>query len=330
MYTKSNELEHLVAQIHQGICTPVIGTRLMAEMVFGPPLVASQWANHIGYPLADGHNLTRVAQFASVVEGDPERIKSDFLAFLKERLLALARAEPDADLSLLKRAAHQAPTTSFTDLVCAVLPRLDFQTPPTNPLSILAALEIPVYLTTSPWQLLEKALKVNGREPRTEVYIWNQGLKRSVPPAMRPDLNFSPSIKTPLVFHLHGIEDDPGSLVLTEDDYMEFLVNITGDLNDTNIFPAEVRDTITSSRLLLVGYRMHAWDLRVFVQIIKKLQRRRPGFAIQLEPTAADHILHPEQFHIYLERYFKSAQFKIFWDTPQNFLSALWQAWNGG
>ena len=36
-------------------------------------------------------------------------------------------------------------------------------------------------------------------------------------------------VANPWVFHLHGSDEDPASLVLTEDDYVDFLVSTQRD-----------------------------------------------------------------------------------------------------
>jgi hypothetical protein len=43
------------------------------------------------------------------------------------------------------------------------------------------------------------------------------------------DENHRPSPTEPLVYHLHGFDQVPPSLVLSEDDYLEFLVAIPRD-----------------------------------------------------------------------------------------------------
>jgi hypothetical protein len=56
---------------------------------------------------------------------------------------------------------------------------------------------------------------------------WNHHLQRSEPSALVTD--YSPSPANPLAYHVHGHSQNPSSLVLTEDDYIDFLVNISGD-----------------------------------------------------------------------------------------------------
>ena len=49
--------------------------------------------------------------------------------------------------------------------------------------------------------------------------------------------NYRPGRDQPLVYHMHGFDEYPASLVLTEDDYLEFLVAILRDKGNNNIDP---------------------------------------------------------------------------------------------
>ena len=50
---------------------------------------------------------------------------------------------------------------------------------------------------------------------------------REQPTPARRQRGFVPTPANPLVYHLHGHLEMPQSLVLTEDDYLEFLVRIS-------------------------------------------------------------------------------------------------------
>ena len=66
-----------------------------------------------------------------------------------------------------------------------------------------------------------------------------------------------PSKEQPLVYHLHGFDQYPESLVLTEDDYLEFLVAISSDKGrNTDPVPKPVREALVESSLLLLGHSL--------------------------------------------------------------------------
>lgn len=319
----------ITEQIYQKKLTPIISNQLINASLFGDDNLVQAWANKINYPLADGDDLTRVAQFLSVTRQDTTRAKSSYLQFLKQSLLELARAEPGADESFLKQVKSELRGLTFSQLAIGRLGYPDFSEEPYNPLSILARLDIPIYLTTSYHHFMEAALKVVGKIPRTEVYCWRYELEDNIPPEFVTDPDFEPDTQTPLVYHLHGIDDYPDSLVLTEDDYLAFLVNVTQDFG-THVIPNSVRNALSSSLLLLLGYDLHAWDLRVLLQGLIKGKPLRPrSFAIQLIPSEDD-TKNAAQFQEYLQKYFGQARFDVYWGDPQSFMKTLWGEWEAG
>lgn len=183
--------ELLLKRIRDKRCTPFLG----AGMSPHPSAVdiAHEWALAEGYPLADGTDLARVAQFIGV--------KEDAMA-PKERLLTRFRSTPSPD---------------FSD--------------PLEPHRVLADLELPMYITTNYDRFMIEALEAPGRSPARVVCRWNESMERKKPP--KP-----PDSANPWVFHLHGSDDDPQSLVLTEDDYLDFLVR---SQQDEKMLPPKVR-----------------------------------------------------------------------------------------
>lgn len=320
-------------RISQKTCVPIISNGVVNDSLFGSHNVVQAWAEKIDYPLADEDNLTRVAQFMSVTRQGPDRAKSDYLQFLKRNLLALARAEPEANQSFLDQVRREMRGLTFSQLATERLRYPDFENEPDHPLSILAALDIPVYLTTSHHHFMEAALRATGKTPHSQVYAWREGLEPNIALELRTDLDFEPDVQTPLVYHLHGIDDYPDSLVLTEDDHLEFLVNVAQDFKEPDIIPSTVRNAISSSLLILLGYDLHAWDLRVLLEGFIKGKPRRPrSFAIQLRPTQEEDVKDREQFQEYLLKYFGLAklQFDVYWGDPQSFMLRLWEEWEEG
>lgn len=318
----------ITEQIYHKKIAPVISNQVINKSLFGGDNVVRAWAERINYPLADGDNLTRVAQFLSVTRQDATRAKSGYLHFLKQSLLDVAQKAPDASQGFLDQVKSELRGLTFSQLAIERLNQPDFKQETDNPLSLLAALDLPVYLTTSHHHFMEAALKANDEDktPRTEVYGWREGLEENIPPDFRTDSDFEPDEQNPLVYHLLGIDDHPDSLVLTEDDYLEFLVNVTQDFN-TDVIPSTVRNALSSSLLLLLGYDLHAWDLRVLLQGLIKGKPLRPrSFAIQLIPQD-DNVKNASQFQEYLQKYFGQVRFDVFWGDPQDFMKALWEEW---
>ncbi|MCB0154786.1 MAG: SIR2 family protein [Anaerolineae bacterium] len=328
MLTENVPWDFIVEQIDKKQCTPIISNHVVNDLLFGEPRLISAWADRVRYPLADSANLTRVAQFHSVTLQDSIRAKSEYLAFLEYELLDLAERDPKADQNFLRQVRRERRSLTFSQLATERLHYPNFKDDPQHPLTILANFDIPVYLTTSHHRFMEAALKAVGKTPHTEVYCWREDLEENIPAACKPDLNFEPDERSPLVYHLHGLDDYADSLVLTEDDHLEFLVNVTRDFSRADVFPRKVRNAFTSSLLMLIGYELQGWDLRVLLQGLIRGKRHQKGIAVQLEHSQLSNVKHPQQFQEYLQNFFGLVKFDVYWGSPQNFLTTLWQAWN--
>ena len=79
------------------------------------------------------------------------------------------------------------------------------------------------------------------------------------------DPNYRPSVEEPLVYHLFGHLRDPDSVVLTQDDYFDYLIDIT---RNNEIIPKSVRANLANTALLFLGFQMSDWDFRVFFRSI--------------------------------------------------------------
>ena len=86
---------------------------------------------------------------------------------------------------------------------------------------LLAGLHQPLYITTNYDELLERALGAAGSTPSSTTCRWNDRLERRLGPYKK----LHPTATTPDVFHLHGDLTDLHSLLLTEDDYIDFTVS---------------------------------------------------------------------------------------------------------
>ena len=197
-----------------------------------------------------------------------------------------------------------------------------------NPLRILAELPLPIYLTTNYATYMENALKTANREPRTEICYWHDDLEADVTSVFEQDPDYHPSVEEPLVYHLHGLDAYASSLVLTEDDYLEFLVKVS---QDPDAIPKRVAQALADSSLLLLGYNLYDWDFRVIFRGLitsKRASRRLLSMSIQLSPDQVG-IRDFEEAQNYLEQYFDKANFDIYWNDTQSFTRELWEQWEG-
>ena len=156
-----------------------------------------------------------------------------------------------------------------------------------------------------------------------EVCRWNDRLA-TLPSIFDDNRDYRPSVERPLVFHLFGRLDEPDSLVVTEDDYFDYLIGFTGN-ND--LIPVVVRRALTDAALLFLGFGLDDWDFRVlFRSIINRQGSERLNLyahvAAQIDPEAG-RIQEPEGARRYLETYFGGAAISIFWGSVADFTSEL-------
>ena len=75
---------------------------------------------------------------------------------------------------------------------------------------------------------MKLALKSRTKDPRRELCRWNEAIKHHTSIFDSPT-TYEPTAANPVVFHLYGYDKSAESLVLTEDDYLDYLVNISKD-----------------------------------------------------------------------------------------------------
>jgi len=335
--------DDLVQRIRQGKLAPILGASVRSDHIFhtaessGDMLptpsveqLAAYWAHLLRYPFGDGQILARVAQFNMVHSRDVEQAKLRYLTFLKRSLLELAsRLEPDARAAV-DELREQLDEVTFSD-VAADLDYPRHAAPEEDGLRLLARLPLPVYVTTCPHDFMERALRAEGRTRfRTQVCFW-RGDAVNVAPEHRPDPDYTPTPEEPVVYHLFGYEAYPSTLVLSEDDYLDFLVRITQPINPNQpIIPLYLRQTLANSSLLLLGYRLSDWDFRVLFRGLihaQQQQRRFFSMAIQLDPAQQEGISDAAAARRYLQEYLKPARFEVAWSDVDSFVHTLWKEW---
>ena len=198
----------------------------------------------------------------------------------------------------------------------------------------LADLALPIYLTTNNDPLMTLALEaapLDGaeRQPRRLSVAWRERQKAHESP---PHWNLEPpaSPEEPLVLHLFGKDDEPLSLVLTEDDHLDYLARIARDYE--YLLPTSVNAALASTTLLFLGYRLEDLDLKVIMRgLLTHLDLDKWGMlhvAVQLEAAHADEGQEKEVIS-YFQKYFAHARIDVYWGSPQQFvadLHARWQA----
>ena len=74
---------------------------------------------------------------------------------------------------------------------------------------------------------MEEALSSIGKSPVSEFCRWNEELRTAgISSVFDKGRMYNPTAAEPLVYHLYGDLELPQSMVLTEKDYFDFLINI--------------------------------------------------------------------------------------------------------
>ena len=289
--------DFLLQRIRDGKCTPFLGAGACHPSIPLATELALSWADEHDYFERDHSrraNLAVVAQYLAVTR-DP--------MFPKQKLLR--RIE-----------SCQAPDFSEED----------------EPHGVLADLPLPIYLTTNCDDFIVKALESRGRTPRAEVCQWSKSLRELTEAQVSSGLDLQhpsePSPPNPLVFHLHGGGGEPRSLVLTEDDYLEFLVSVS---QGEEVLPSRVKEALTDSSLLFIGYSLQDLTFRVLWQGLvapRPKGWRYASVSVQLVPVPEDAT--PEERQAakrYWEQYFAGLNVRVYWGTARQFAGELRSKW---
>ncbi len=127
-------------------------------------------------------------------------------------------------------------------------------------------------------------------------------------------------------------------MVLTEDDYLDFLVWFSREWShqgkNPTVFPAPVVKALAGSSLLFVGYSRTDWNFRVlFRGLVGSLAAtcQMKSIAVQMTPLPEDASEENRtQAENYLEKYFHSVQkipFRVYWGTATDFAIELRSRW---
>ncbi len=277
----------LVKAIKNQRCTPFLG----AGACFGVlPLggdIARRWAAEYEYPFDDSFNLIKVAQFLAV-ESYPMFPKDEIVQMFKD-----LNASPDFSNE------HE-------------------------PHRVLAGLPLPVYLTTNYDDFMSRALTRQHRDPKREICRWNT-LTRNIP--SRFDDGYEPTPANPVVFHLHGHTELPSSIVLTEDDYFDFLVNVS---REPLLIPQRIQKALTETSVLFIGYGLADWNFRVLLQGLSRFMEKglgRTHIAVMMPPNVPNSETQQKKAQEYLSQYYQNIDVQVFWGTANDFCAELGARW---
>ena len=135
---------------------------------------------------------------------------------------------------------------------------------------MLASLPFSLIVTTSPNQLLAQALRSANKTPSVQRYhAW--GDKRD-----NPEFEITGSPLAPVIYHLFGHAEEPESLVLSENDILDFLKAV---ISGTSPMPNSLLRVLKSKEqsFLFLGFGVRRWDLRMLLKVLLKSWEQDQG-----------------------------------------------------
>lgn len=147
---------------------------------------------------------------------------------------------------------------------------------PTTVHETIAALPFRYVITTNFDKLMERAFE-SARPPKTpHVALYKRhGDQVGFPLG---------TVRAPVVYKLHGTVDEPRTMVVTEDDVVEFLAcAFVGDPP----LPPSFKALFVENSILFIGYGLKDWNVRVLLRAIRERGggSDKNSYAIQKCPT---------------------------------------------
>jgi TIR domain/SIR2-like domain len=172
----------------------------------------------------------------------------------------------------------------------------------------LAALPFGLCINTTPDRFLLNAfVKTPGKQPICDFYHFKPDPKRPrlpqpPPPEQNPE-------QCPLLYSLYGSVEKSSSLVLTESDLLDFLVNVARKSPPLHPYVTS-RLSERQASLLFIGFGFRHWYVRILLHVLKAHEPGRSSLALE----GTDFFQYPE--HPQTALFFSKGHLIGFHDVP--------------
>jgi hypothetical protein len=211
--------------------------------------------------------------------------------------------------------------------LCKVDPSEALQ--PGDAYDVISDLDLPMYITTNYDDLLLHALRRKRKEPELLLCPWNPTIHELV----KDTYKYQPTPDKPAVYYLHGSAQELASIVITEDDYLDFIVWVANQWrvqpNISRISPA-MKTALSKNSMLFIGYSQNDWTFRVLMRCIRQAGGNLGArhVAVQLSPLNADATeVDQDKVSEYFAKYFTGLRsnnpVSIYWGKADVFLRDL-------
>jgi len=138
----------------------------------------------------------------------------------------------------------------------------------------LAALPFELFVTSRHDKMLEHHLEEQGKQPKVKHYHF-KGDRTATLRALG-------TVEEPVVYHLHGSFEDPSSLVITENDLLDFLRAVVA--SDPGL-PIDLQNLFHGKNVLFLGFGLGDYHLRILLHALN-LSKRNMSFVLENTPVA--------------------------------------------
>jgi len=298
-------------------CTAILGPGLTESLIGTRRDIALKWAEESRYPLSpyDREDFARVAQFVELWQS------KDYLHRHLADAIRLVMCEYYPELveeRLLRKPTWDwNETARVTEAVAKKQSSMEGMTP----FDFVARLRLPIYISAHYLDFLPQAMaRLDAAiKPQIAVCPWNDFIEDE-----QAQFSEDPSPNRPWIFHLYGRYSSPDSLVLTEDDFFDYLIGVT---KNNEKIEKKLKGALVKTSLLFLGFRMDDWTFRSLFRIITNLDgslrlRDKVHAAVQITPDE-NRILDFRRTRHYLERYFQPNNINLYWGSVEDFLREL-------
>jgi len=154
------------------------------------------------------------------------------------------------------------PPHSRRDLVDKIKEVIGQNNQPSALVRALAEIDFRLVITTNYDQLFEAALRHFNKVPAIRIYD---------PKGREPTKDFrgDPDPTQPWFFKIHGCISEPDSLVITDEDYIHWVMRL-GDSEDFHPAPQNIRSKFKEWATLFVGYSLLDLNLRLLFRTLRR------------------------------------------------------------
>lgn len=275
MNVSDNEWLRILKTAQRGQLVPFLGAGASSCVLPTGDELVRHLKDAVEYPDPDERDLARVAQYIQVII-DRKYVTEKIVALLKARRQERFDSPPHRDI---------------------------------------ARLPVTLFLTTNYDDLMEYELKSVGKYPISLYPIWHtrlEGISEHVL-GNKPVDEIDPTVESPVVYHLHGHWDVPMSILVTEDDYVQFL----SALHNPSLLPHVCWRALASETLVFVGYGLRDWNIRV---LLNNRRKESSSYAIMLRPANVG-------LARFLEIDLATRGVRVLWGTAEKFTNEFLNRW---